>query len=195
MKDAILMLDLGNVIFPLDFNEFDQWLVSCLKTPNDNLEKEFMPLYLGYEKGSFSTEVFLNRLREELNLEFNNEDFERKWISCWQRDMPGMAELLDERPSELPAYALSNTNELHMRHFHESKDILKKFDALFLSHEMKVSKPDSAIYHQVCAKLSCKPEQVYFFDDRSDNIASAKQCGYNAYIFESAEQIREILNF
>jgi glucose-1-phosphatase len=190
-SSPILMLDLGNVVFPLEFDEFDQWLIRSKRNPKRDIAKDFMPIYLDYERGKFSTSIFLSRLREELECDFKDSEFEEKWISCWKRDTEGMEELLLNLKKQFPLYVLSNTNALHMNNYTRTKKILQHFDRLFLSYELDCSKPDVAIYQKVTGELNCQPEQILFFDDKPENIEGAKSAGWKAEIFISAQHVRE----
>jgi FMN phosphatase YigB (HAD superfamily) len=75
------------------------------------------------------------------------------------------------------------------------------FDRFYATCEMQVlkvedgtqSRPDE-FFSMLLGGLSLAPEQVAFFDDRPDNIDSARSKGINAHIYESPEQVARILS-
>lgn len=67
------------------------------------------------------------------------------------------------------------------------------FDHLFLSHEMQLAKPDPRIFQAVMETTGCKAEETVFFDDSRENIESAKQLGFHAFLVPMNE-LESILN-
>jgi glucose-1-phosphatase len=193
MKNPILILDLGNVVFPIRFEKFDVWLNSCKGETVGEFEEQFHKIYVNYERGDFDTQVFMNRLRSELNLTFNDEKFREMWVSIWVEDTVGITEVVSDFKDKISCYVLSNTNALHIEHYLKTKPILSMFKKLYLSHELKSAKPESEIYKKVTIDLDCEPEQIIFFDDKSQNIESAKAYGWDAHVFENADQVRSIV--
>lgn len=190
------MFDLGNVIFPLEFDDFDRWLEGCqVQVPEGAppFYERYFPIYLAFESGEISNEVFMEKLRHDLRLEFDAQEFESRWISCWKRDMPGMEELLLEFKGCETLMVLSNTNDLHMRNFLKTKGILQHFDRLFYSHELHCAKPDLEIYEKVNAAVGGEPSRILFFDDKPENIEGARRAGWKAEVFESAEVCRSVM--
>jgi len=72
-------------------------------------------------------------------------------------------------------------------------DWLAEFDVRAWSCEHSCAKPDGAIYRACLEALDCEPGRSLFFDDRQRNVDGAKRVGMDAYLFESAEQARRIV--
>lgn len=68
------------------------------------------------------------------------------------------------------------------------------FDHIVVSSEERVAKPDSLIYMKVLERLSVPAEEVLMIDDNPANIQGAKDAGMDGVVFESAEQLREVLS-
>lgn len=56
-------------------------------------------------------------------------------------------------------------------------------DALVFSAEVRLAKPDPAIYARADAVYGTRPEDVVFFDDRADNVAAARAHGWDAHVW------------
>lgn len=56
---------------------------------------------------------------------------------------------------------------------------LSKFDKVYLSFEIGISKPDRRIYEYVLNDLKIPAENILFIDDDINNIITAKKCGWN----------------
>ena len=66
-------------------------------------------------------------------------------------------------------------------------------DALVVSGKVGVSKPDARIYRIMEDQIGVSPEQILFFDDNPCNVKGAKLCGWNAVVFTSVEDAKDVL--
>lgn len=74
--------------------------------------------------------------------------------------------------------------------------ITDAFDALVISAEVKMMKPEAGIYRLVLEKLEVAPQQALFIDDSQPNLEGARAIGMHALLFQSPQQIRmEIQRF
>lgn len=62
-------------------------------------------------------------------------------------------------------------------------DFLPHLQGGVFSCDVKLIKPDPAIFACICEKYSLNPAECLFIDDNEDNIRSAKEFGLNAYRF------------
>ncbi len=60
----------------------------------------------------------------------------------------------------------------------------------FFSSELRLAKPDRAIYHHVTNALGLPPEHILFFDDRPVNVDAALDAGWNAHVWISGADTR-----
>lgn len=95
---------------------------------------------------------------------------------------------------------LSNTNELHWDFFADGRYemIPGCFEVHALSFRIQAMKPDPKIYRAAAEMAGVAPPEIFFMDDRPENVASAKQFGFDAVQFgphaaaasQLAEQLR-----
>ncbi len=67
---------------------------------------------------------------------------------------------------------------------------LTRFDVLVWSYQLRMAKPDPAIYRYTLEKLGTHPEETLFIDDRQENIETAKALGMKAQLFTTVDQLR-----
>lgn len=83
---------------------------------------------------------------------------------------------------------LSNyTDGLRKRIEHEWK-IGDLFDAIIISSEVGVIKPDSAIFKIILDELGARPHEAVLIDDRIKNIHGAQDVGMHAIFYQDREQ-------
>ena len=92
-----------------------------------------------------------------------------------------------------PLYGLSNWSAETFPIVHGRYDFFKLFDGILLSGNVKLIKPDPAIF-ELCLKMTRKPaSECLFIDDSIANINTAKQIGFDTIHFTSSEQLRKEL--
>ena len=67
---------------------------------------------------------------------------------------------------------------------------LKHFEHQIFSCEVRLIKPDPAIFELCVSHLKYPSSDVLFIDDRQPNIEAARKIGLRAIQFESARQLR-----
>ena len=56
-------------------------------------------------------------------------------------------------------------------------------DRVFISSELRLSKPDPAVFPAVTAQLEVTPQEVAFIDDRPDYVAAANAYGWRSHVW------------
>ena len=91
-------------------------------------------------------------------------------------------------------FLLSNTNALHIKHVEQKMGAKKYnqfknyFEAFYLSHEIKLRKPNSEIFKFVLNTNNLIAEQTLFIDDTKENTNAAKKLGINCWHLNVGEE-------
>ena len=72
-------------------------------------------------------------------------------------------------------------------------DWLELFDFTTFSAEVRLIKPDRAIYEHTLQGLGVKAEEALFVDNREINVRGAREVGIHALRFRSVRELREDL--
>ncbi len=83
---------------------------------------------------------------------------------------------------------VTNQDRHRMEYLDRHLAIREHFDAVFVSCELGLKKPDADFYHVVGAHFPSK--QLAFWDDRPDNVQAAKECGWTAFEFLDAAKLK-----
>jgi len=125
------------------------------------------------------------RLLEELNL----------WDArYWTTESPAMlAWQLALKQRGIKTAILSNMGDNVRSHIEREFKWFFRFDVLVWSYELKIVKPDPAIYRYVLGKLGTAPQETLFIDDRQVNVDGANALGMIGVTFSTAEALRSDL--
>jgi len=85
---------------------------------------------------------------------------------------------------------LSNMGEELLRYMRQEFGWLGRFDHHTWSCELRIAKPDPAIYHYTCEKLGVAPANALFLDDKPENIAAAESIGLQAIQFTTVDALQ-----
>ncbi|WP_299671022.1 HAD-IA family hydrolase [uncultured Polaribacter sp.] len=172
-----IIFDFGDIFINLDKKRFAKEL------QNLNIfqeSEEIYPILHQYEMGLISTEKFL--LFFEKKLAISPEKIIKAWNSILV-DFPKsrfkfIQELAASKKYRL--FLLSNTNDLHISWIQDNwgmplyNAFKNCFEQFYLSHEIKMRKPNHDIYKFVLHENSLKAEETLFIDDTKENTDAAK---------------------
>jgi putative hydrolase of the HAD superfamily len=85
---------------------------------------------------------------------------------------------------------LSNMSPTVSSYLRRSVKWLELFDLLCFSGELKMAKPEPAIYRSCLESLGVPAAQTLFIDDREVNIKTAQAVGMHGIVFGSIEQLQ-----
>lgn len=90
-------------------------------------------------------------------------------------------------------YALSNMGHDNAAYLSATAPFWREFDDRVISAEVKLTKPDRAIYEYLLNKNGLTNLDCIFIDDSLDNVKVAESLGIKSIQFESSIQVREAL--
>ena len=88
------------------------------------------------------------------------------------------------RANEIQVFALSNFGVDSFAYAETKYPFLAEFDQRFISGHMKTAKPDTLIYEMVEEQSGLSGGQLFFVDDRADNIEAAEGFGWQTHLLD-----------
>lgn len=92
-----------------------------------------------------------------------------------------------------PLYGLSNWSAETFPRVKRDYPFFNWFDDILLSGEVKLNKPDPAIFNLLLNKIGRPASECLLIDDSKANIDTAKELGFVTIQFESPEQLQSEL--
>ncbi|MDR3084931.1 MAG: HAD family phosphatase [Christensenellaceae bacterium] len=96
----------------------------------------------------------------------------------------GFAEAAERLKSSYRLALLSNDVSQWSRFVREKYALDQHFDAVLISADVGLNKPDVRIYKMMLERLNLKGEECLFVDDRPKNLLGAREAGMLAVMFE-----------
>lgn len=85
---------------------------------------------------------------------------------------------------------LSNVGRGVMTTLFSEVELTTLFDAVVLSSEVGLIKPDPRVYELAAERLGCDPEVCVMIDDLPDNIDGADRAGMQGIVYSSVNQLK-----
>src|ERR1700690_2767079 len=107
----------------------------------------------------------------------------------------GTLEILHKlKQAGYPLYGLSNWSAENYPRVRHQYDFFNLFDKIILSGEVKLIKPDPAIFNLTLQMIRRTANECLLIDDSEANISTAKKIGFATIHFKSAEQLQTELH-
>jgi len=120
--------------------------------------------------------------------------FHSRWLETVDDAIHDSVAILRELQQRgTPLYAITNFNQETFALCRERYDFLNEFQGIVISGEVKLLKPDPAIYLRLLQDHALQADDCVFIDDSESNAKGAQQVGMHGLHYRSPEQLREAL--
>lgn len=120
------------------------------------------------------------------------EMFITDWEETLPGEMPGMRELLQQlkADSRYRIFGLTNWSMETFPLARKKFEILQMIDNYVVSGDVKLVKPDPAIFRLALNRFGIRADETTFIDDNPDNVEAAKRLGMDGIVFTNAASLR-----
>jgi len=189
-----VVFDYGMVLTGPPNPEAHAALLRLTELPFERFESLYWVDRHAYDEGKLTGIAFWQKLVRDGGLNLSQETIEElnRWDALmWTTENPAMIawqSALKQRG--LLTAILSNMGDSVLESVERNFRWIHCFDVLVWSFQIRLAKPDPAIYRYMLAKLGTLPEETLFLDDKPENIQAARALGMKAILFSTVEQLR-----
>lgn len=196
MRPGFIYLDMGNVLLRFSHQRMAEQIAAVCKRPTEQVRQVLFVegLLWSFERGGIAADDFFEQFSQQLGVVPNRSDLELAASDIFELCVPMVGLIGKLYAAGYPLGLFSNTSPWHWAY------CLKRFGVLStmfrrhaLSFELGAMKPDPAAFERATLLAGVAPETIFFTDDRSDNVAAARQAGWDAVTFQSPGQLHEEL--
>jgi putative hydrolase of the HAD superfamily len=192
-----LYFDVGNVLLKFERERVASQMAAVAGiTPQQAWDIVYeTELLHEHERGAISTQQFYEQFCEESGTRPDFAALCRAASDIFDLNTPVIPIVAQLKAARNRLGILSNTNETHWGFIGNGRyRVLQTyFEHYVLSHEVKAVKPQARIYHRAVEVVGLDPAELFFVDDREENVAAAQQVGIDAVQFMTAAQLADDL--
>ena len=195
-----IVLDYGGVLVDLDrprcIKRFHELGVTDIDALLDPCHQQ--GVFHGLDEGTVSNEAFHEEICRHAGRHIPAEVIDATWCTFLHGIPAYKLEAVLELRKRHHVILLSNVSDLHWRwtcahHFswggHTPEDY---FERIYLSYQMKMTKPDIRVFHHLLDDSGIRPEETIFLDDSPTNCAAARTLGIDTYTPVALEDWRPL---
>jgi len=191
-RPEAVISDLGKVLVDFDYSIAGRRIAARGAISARQVQQfiDHSPLLSRVETGQINREQFFCEVRAATGFEGTIDEFSEFFADIFT-PIGEMVALQDElRERRVPTYIFSNTNELAVAHIRRNFPFFSRFDGYILSYEQGAMKPDSRLYTVVEAKTGRRGDELFYTDDRPENIETAVSLGWQVVLHENPQRTR-----
>jgi putative hydrolase of the HAD superfamily len=196
-KISAVILDYGEVLCHRPPDEEFHRLARVFGSDETSFRKLWEKNRGAFDRGDLTAQAYWTALAEDAGADLGPEQIEHicKWdVSMWgSANFRMVAWLQGLRAAGMKTALLSNMHHDMIAYLRENFDWMDQFDFITFSAEVRLIKPDAAIYEHTLRGLGVAPSETLFVDDREINVRAAREMGLHAVRFQSTVKLRKDL--
>jgi HAD superfamily hydrolase (TIGR01509 family) len=180
MKIRAVISDLGRVVLWFDNAVFLRKLAARAGKPFDDVKAAVhgdLALIRSFDRGAVTPGGFHARVMASLGADIPYGDFYEIYNDIFTANPPAIDVLTRVKAGGLKVLLLSNTDPERFGFVRRRFPEIGLFDDTVLSYELKLLKPDPAIYLAAAERSGCAPGECVFIDDMEENVRGAVAAG------------------
>lgn len=195
--------DLGRVVLWFDNNIFLRKLAVRAGKPFDKVKAAVhgdLELIRRFDSGVVTPAAFRTRVLEIVGADIPYGEFYGIYNDIFTPNTAAIDVLARVKAAGFKVLLLSNTDPERFGFVRRRFPEIGLFDAFVLSYELRLLKPDSAIYGAAARAAGCAPGECVFIDDMEENVKGAVEAGLHGVLYRpetdlEAELVRIGLRF
>jgi putative hydrolase of the HAD superfamily len=151
---------------------------------------------LELDRGVGGTRAYWATIAAETGADWDEARVHELWIAdlrSWMSVNPAVVAVLAALHSGGTRLALLSNAGPDFGSYFRHGLLGEYFDAVYVSGELKLLKPDPEIYQHVLADLGISAADAVFIDNRADNVRGAQELGITGHVFTDPGTLRAFL--
>jgi putative hydrolase of the HAD superfamily len=192
-----VIFDYGMVLTGKPNPEAHDAMIRITGLPVDRFEALYWADRHAYDEGKLTGFAFWQKFIRKSGLDLappTIDELNRLDARMWTTQNPAMLTWqLQLKQRGILTAILSNMGDSVLENMQREFDWLDRFDVLVWSYQLRMAKPDPAIYLHTLQQLGTRPDETLFIDDKRINVEAARDLGMQAIEFISIDNLRDDL--
>ena len=191
----VVVFDLGKVLVDFDYSIAARRVAARSSKTVEHLDQFLSgsPFLVQFESGQLSPRQFFAEVQKVTGFQGNDDEFANYFADIFA-PISEMVELQARLSKKnIPTYIFSNTNEIAVSHVRRNYSFFSGFDGYILSYEVGAMKPQTKIYEALETMAGRRGTDIFYIDDRAENIQAGADRGWQVVLHESPKKTRAAL--
>jgi glucose-1-phosphatase len=197
-----IIFDFGGVICDLDIpRSVEKFREFGAPKPQFTIDKaeqdrQFEHLVDVYETGLITSRQFRVTIRDHYLVPPSDKAIDAAWNALLVGIPEPRIRLLEDLRNRYRIFLLSNSNEIHYLQYREDlqrqygyPDFDSLFEKAYFSYQLRLKKPDPAIFSHVLNDKQLDPAETLFIDDTLVHIEAARSLTLKGYHLANGEDV------
>jgi len=200
LPGRVVIFDYGEVI-SVTPSPADRAVIQGLAGVGDDRAPEFWKSYFahrnGLDQGVGGVRAYWRAIAGDIGASWDDARVHELWAAdfrSWLTINPGTIEVISDLKAGGTRLALLSNAGPDFGSYMRLGPLGDYFEAVFVSGELGLIKPDPAIFEYALAALKIGAAEAVFTDNREDNVLSAEALGIAGHVFTSPAELRAFLN-
>ncbi len=191
-----IIFDVFGVLLSPGFDSAADELALLLNRTVQDIRPVYERWEIPFDLGSISESRFWREVQKDLATDIAWQSLNDAVLRNY-KPIRGAFELLDRCTRTADVYLLSNTRREWFEALDRNFGITRRVKRAFLSYDMGLAKPDIRCFNYIMSALECRAAELYFIDDKLENVISAQRVGIDSlhFIDSSSTEARLRLRF
>lgn len=193
MPSTFVYFDLGNVILNFDHGLACENIGRLIDKPANEVRRVIFEsdLQHQYEKGLIDDQAFHAAICDELQCECELTDLKAAASDIFKLNVAIVPLICALRRQGNRVGILSNTCAAHWEFVTDGRYAILPdlFEVHVLSYEVHSMKPEREIYDAAVDLAKTPAEDIFFMDDRAENVEGATAAGLNAFLYTDTNSL------
>jgi HAD superfamily hydrolase (TIGR01509 family) len=189
----VIYFDLGNVLLHFDQSIACRQMSEVAGVTEQQVHEILFEqdLQRGYETGRITTRQFYDRFCEQTGTRPDYDALILAGSAMFELNVPLIPLLALLRAARYRLGILSNTCEAHWQYIIDGRYriIPDLFELSALSFRIGAMKPSPDIYRAAADLAKVAPEELFFLDDRQENVEGARKVGLDAVLYSTPQAL------
>ena len=199
---AFFYFDLGNVLLSFSHERMCQQMAAVAGVSAELVRHALFEapassrsIQWRFERGDLNVLAVYDHFCETLGVEPNRDELFAAGRDIFTEIGDSIAIVEELAAAGRRLGIMSNTNPLDWEFVTSGRYpfLNQAFEHCVLSYEVRSMKPEPGIYEHAVQLAGVEPSQIFFTDDREENVEGALAVGLDAVLFTTPEKLREDL--
>jgi putative hydrolase of the HAD superfamily len=191
-----VVFDYGEVISVTPTDADRAVILGLADVPAEPFWRAYFAHRDGLDQGTAGVRAYWQAIAADLGVSWSDARIHELWAAdfrSWLSVNPGTIEVLADLKAGGTRLALLSNAGPDFGSYFRHGPLSDWFEAFYVSGELRLLKPEAAIYRHVLDDLGITPAEMVFVDNRADNVAGAQDLGITGHVFTDAASLRAFL--